>query len=42
MELPPNKMTEIPSMVIVVRAVIHENNKYYQQVFQMNVYINHE
>ena len=42
MELPPNKMTEIPSMVIVVRAVIHENNKYYQQVFEMNVYINHE
>ena len=42
MELPPNKITEIPSMVIVVRPVIHENNKYYQQVFEMNVYINHE
>ena len=32
-ELPLNKMTEIPSMIIVVRAVFHENNKYYPQVF---------
>ena len=32
-ELPQNKMVEIPSMVIVVRAVFHENNKYYPQVF---------
>ena len=32
-ELPLNKMVEIPSMVIVVRAVFHENNKYYPQVF---------
>ena len=32
-ELPLNKMIEIPSMVIVVRAVFHENNKYYPQVF---------
>ena len=32
-ELPLNKMTEIPSMIIVVRAVFHENDKYYPQVF---------
>ena len=32
-ELPLNKTTEIPSMIIVVRAVFHENNKYYPQVF---------
>ena len=28
-ELPLNKMIEILSMPIVVRAVFHENNKYY-------------
>ena len=32
-ELPLNKMIEIPRMVIVVRAVFRENNKYYPQVF---------
>ena len=32
-ELPLNKMIEVPSMIIVVRAVFHENNKYYPQVF---------
>ena len=32
-KLPLNKMVEIPSMVVVVRAVFHENNKYYQQAF---------
>ena len=32
-ELPLNKTTEILSMTIVVRAVFHENNKYYPQVF---------
>ena len=32
-ELPLNKTMEIPSMIIVVRAIILENNKYYQQVF---------
>ena len=31
--LPLNKTIEIPSMVIVVRAVFHENNKYYPHVF---------
>ena len=28
-----NKAIEIPSMIIVVRAVFHENDKYYPQVF---------
>ena len=32
-ELPLNKTIEIPSMIIVVKAVFHENNKYYPQVF---------
>ena len=32
-ELPLNKMMEIRSMIIIVRAVFHENNKYYPQVF---------
>ena len=31
-ELPLNKMIEVPSMIIVVRAVFHKNNKYYPQV----------
>ena len=32
-ELPLNKTIEIPSMIIVVRADFHKNNKYYQQIF---------
>ena len=32
-ESPLNKTTEIPSMIIVVRAVFHEDNQYYSQVF---------
>ena len=32
-KLPLNKTTEMPSMTIVVRAVFHENNKYYLQNF---------
>ena len=32
-KLPLNKGIEIPSMIIVVRAVFHENNKYYPQIF---------
>ena len=32
-ELAPNKTIEISSMIIVVRAVLYENNKYYPQVF---------
>ena len=30
-ELRLNKTIEIPTMAIVVRAVFHENNKYYPQ-----------
>ena len=32
-ELPLNKRVETPSMIIVVRNVFYENNKYYPQVF---------
>ena len=32
-ELPLNNATEIPSMIIVINAVFHENDKYYPQVF---------
>ena len=32
-ELPLNKTIETRSIIIVVRAVFHENNKYYSQVF---------
>ena len=32
-ELPLNKAIEMPTMTIVVRAVFHENKKYYPQVF---------
>ena len=28
-----NKTIEIPSMIIIVKAVFHENEKYYPQVF---------
>ena len=31
--LPLNKTIAIPTMTIVVRAVFHENNKYYPQIF---------
>ena len=32
-QLPRNKTIEISSMIIAVRAVFHENYKYYQEVF---------
>ena len=32
-KIPLNKTIEIPNMIIVVRAVFFENNKYYLQVF---------
>ena len=32
-KFPLNKKIEIPTMIIVVRAVFRENNKYYPQVF---------
>ena len=31
-KLPLNKTIEIPTMAIVVKAIFHENNKYYPQV----------
>ena len=31
--LPLNKAIEVPIVTIVVRAVFHENNKYYPQAF---------
>ena len=32
-KLPLNKMIKIPSMIIIVRAVFYQNNKYYPQFF---------
>ena len=32
-KLPLNKTLEISSVAIVIRAVFHENNKYYLQIF---------
>ena len=32
-ELPLNKTIEIPSLIIVCRAIILQNNKYYPQCF---------
>ena len=32
-ELPLNKTREITTMATVVRAVFHENNTYYPQIF---------
>ena len=32
-EFPLNEMINIPSMIVVVRAVFHENTKFYPQVF---------
>ena len=31
-KLPLNTMIEIFSMIVVVRAIFHQNNKYYQQI----------
>ena len=33
-ELRLNKTIEIPAMTIVARAIFHENNKYFPQVFR--------
>ena len=33
-QLPLNKTIEIPTIAIAVRAVSHENNKYYPQFFR--------
>ena len=32
-ELPLNKTTEIPVMIVIVRAIFYESNKYYPQFF---------
>ena len=32
-DLPWKKMLELCNMVVVVRSISHESNKYYQQVF---------
>ena len=37
-DLPINKMIEIHKVARVVRAVFHENNKYYVQVFSECLY----
>ena len=39
-ELPLNKM--IDSIIIVARAVFHENDRYYSQVFKADMYINYK
>ena len=36
--LPLNKAIEIPSIVIVIRDVFYENNKYYLQVFSQDAF----
>ena len=36
-KLPLNKTIKLPIITTVVRAVFHENNKYYRQVFLKNV-----
>ena len=41
-DLPLNKTLEMCNMIVVVRAVFHENNKYYPQTFLMNVYISYK
>ena len=32
-ELPRNETVKVPSMMMVVKAVFYENNKYYPQIF---------
>ena len=41
-KLPLNKTIEIASMITVVRGVFPKNNKYYPQVFLMNIDIYYE
>ena len=40
-KLPLNKTIEIPSMIIVVRAVFHKKKKYYLQVLLDECFINY-
>ena len=37
-----NKTLEMCNMIVVVRAVFHENNKYYPQTFLMNAYVSYK
>ena len=37
-ELPLNKTIKVPNMIVVVRAVFHENNKYPQVFFEECLY----
>ena len=41
-DLPLNKTPEMCNMIVVVRAVFHENNKYYPQAFLMNGYVSYK
>ena len=41
-KLPPSKAIEFPGMKIVVRAIFHENNKYYLHVFLDDAYISYK
>ena len=41
-DLPLNKTLEMCNMIVVVRAVFHENNKYYPQAFLMNGYVSYK
>ena len=40
-QLPVNKKIEILGMIIVVRAIFFENNKYYPHVFSHECFINY-
>ena len=41
-KLPVNKTIKIPIITILIRAVFHENNKYYPQVFEMDIYMKYK
>ena len=41
-KLPLNETIEISTMAIAVSAIFHENEKYYPQAFQMNVYVKYK
>ena len=40
-ELPLNKITKIHSMITIVKAIFHENDKYFAQVFLHECLINY-
>ena len=41
-KLPVNKTIKIPIITILIRTVFHENNKYYPQVFEMDIYMKYK